>query len=78
MTTDQMEKRAAQLKAEWDKLDLLATELYNNGDESQANIDRYNELSFLANDALDEWLEAEAALFERWDYEAANPKAVRK
>ncbi len=75
MTTAQLEKRVSLLKARYESLDESATELWNTA-ETEAEVDRYNDIAQKCNDALDEWLSAEAELFARWDEDALKPKGV--
>lgn len=77
MTTHEMEERARRLKAEWEELDRKAVELWNDGDESEEGIERYNLASIAANNALDKWTDAEADVFARWDEDALNPKGAK-
>lgn len=76
MTTQEMERRNLKMKEELDALERQADELWNTA-KTDAEVERYNELSQLYNDKVDEWCEAEQELFARWDHEALHPKGAK-
>lgn len=76
MTTQEMVDRNWKMKEELESIERQVDALWETA-ETDSEIARYNELSTLYNDKLDEWIAAENELFARWDYEALHPEGAR-